>query len=170
MIRSQLIPALCLLSLILPFRAFAKGDPELTQFGRDIRIETGQRVGEVTCFNCSIYIAGESSGELTTFHGNIIVESGGSIAGDVTAIWGDVRMQPGTQIAGEVTALAGAVRRSPQSSIAGDVTSFEGTKWVLAIVVPPLLVLGLIVALIVWLVQRSRRPVQIPQTTLAAQR
>jgi hypothetical protein len=169
MTRFSLVRALCLLLLTIPACAFAKGDPELTQFGHDIRVEAGQKVGEVTCFNCSIYIAGESSGELTTLHGNIIVESGGSIAGDVTAIWGDVRMQPGTQIAGEVTALAGGVRRSPQSSIAGDVTSFEGTKWVLLIIVPPLLVLGFVVALIVWLVQR-RRPAQLPQPTFATQR
>lgn len=169
MTRSCLARVLCFLLLTIPACAFAKNDPELTQFGRDIRVEAGQKAGEVTCFNCSIYIAGETSGEVTALHGNIILESGGSIAGDVTAIWGDVRLQAGTKIAGEVTALAGGVRRSPQSSIAGDVTSFEGTKWVLVIVVPPLLFLGLLVALIVWLVQRSRRPAQMPQPAFATQ-
>ena len=170
MIRLGLVRVLCFLLLTIPVRAFAVNNPELTQFGRDIRIEAGQKVGEVTCINCSIYIAGESAGEVTAIHGNVVLETGGSIAGDTTTVWGDVRLQPGTQIAGEVTAVAGAVRRSPQSSIAGDVTSLEGTKWVLAIVVPPLFILGLIVALILWLVQRSRRPVQIPQATLATQR
>lgn len=157
---------LCVLALSIC--ALAKDKPEQTQFGHDIRIEAGQKVGDVTCINCSIYIAGESAGELTTVHGNVVVETGGSIAGDVTAIWGDVRMQPGSQIAGEVTAVAGGVRRNAQSSIAGDVTSLEGAQWMLAILLPPIFILGLIVALIIWLVQRSRRTTPVPQPYLAA--
>jgi hypothetical protein len=155
------VVALCSLS-------FAKNNPEQTQFGHDIRVEAGQKVGEVTCINCSVYMAGESAGEVTAVHGNVVVETGGSIAGDVTAVWGDVRMQSGAQIAGDVTAVGGSVRRTAQSSIAGDVTSLEGTKWVLAVVLPPLFILGLIVALIIWLIQRSRRSSVAPQPYLAA--
>jgi hypothetical protein len=155
------VAALCSLS-------FAKNNPEQTQFGHDIRIEAGQKVGEVTCINCSVYMAGESAGEVTALHGNVEVETGGSIAGDVTAVWGDVRMQSGAQIAGDVTAVGGSVRRTAQSSIAGDVTSLEGTKWVLAVVLPPLFILGLIVALIIWLIQRSRGSSVAPQPYLAA--
>jgi hypothetical protein len=125
----RLVPVLCFLLLVLPLYAFAKNEPELTQFGRDIRIEAGQKVGEVICINCSVYIAGESSGEVTAIHGNVVLETGGSIAGDTTAVWGDVRLQPGTEIAGEVTAVAGAVRRSPQSSIAGDGSSASVHSW-----------------------------------------
>jgi hypothetical protein len=170
MTRSRIACVFCFLLLAIPASAFVKNDPELTQFGRDIRIEAGERMGDVTCINCSVYMAGQSSGEITTIHGNVILETGASVASDTTAVLGDVRLQPGTQIAGDVTAVGGAVRRSPQSSIAGDVTSLEGTKWVLAIVVPPLFMIGLIVALILWLVQRSRRPVQMPQASLAGQR
>jgi hypothetical protein len=157
---------LCVLALSLC--ALAKDKPEQTQFGHDIRVEAGQKVGDVTCINCSVYVAGESAGEVTTVHGNIILQPGGSIAGDVTAVLGDVRMQPGAQIAGDVTAVGGGVRRDTGSSIAGDVTSLEGTKWVLAIVVPPLFIIGLIVALIIWLIQRNRRPATVSQPYLAA--
>ena len=52
---------------------------------------------------------------------------------------------------------AAAVRRQQGSSVGGDIASLEGGKWLLAIFVPPLVFIGLIVALIVWLVQRSRR-------------
>jgi hypothetical protein len=77
-------------------------------------------------------------------------------------------MQPGSQIAGDVTAVAGGVRHSTGSSIAGDVTSLEGTKWLLAIILPPIFIIGLIVALIIWLIQRSRRPARVSQPYLAA--
>jgi hypothetical protein len=159
---------ICCVFWALSTCVLAKDKPELTQFGRDIRVEPGEKVGDLTCINCSIYVAGESAGEATTIHGNIIVESGGSIAGDVTAVWGDVRMQPGSQIAGDVTAVAGGVRHSTGSSIAGDVTSLEGTKWLLAIILPPIFIIGLIVALIIWLIQRSRRPARVSQPYLAA--
>ena len=166
MLRSILPYLLCILALSTC--VLAKGKPELTQFGHDIRVEPGESVADLTCINCSIYVAGESAGEATAIHGNIILEAGGSIAGDVTAVWGDVRMQPGSQIAGDVTAVAGGVRRSTGSSIAGDVTSLEGTKWLLAIILPPIFITGLIVALIIWLVQRSRRPARVSQPYLAA--
>ena len=160
MLRPLLCSLLCVLFLTL--YATAK-NPEQTQFNRDIRIDAGQKVGDVTCINCSIYIAGESSGEVTTIHGNIVLETGGAVAGEVTAVWGDVHVQTGSNIAGEVTAVAGAVRRSPGSSIAGDVTSLEGTVWVLAIILPPIFGLGLIAALVTWMVHRRRSRAAVPQ-------
>ena len=160
MLRPLFCSLLCVLFLTL--YATAK-NPEQTQFNRDIRIDAGQKVGDVTCINCSIYIAGESSGEVTTIHGNIVLETGGAVAGEVTAVWGDVHVQTGSNIAGEVTAVAGAVRRSPGSSIAGDVTSLEGTVWVLAIILPPIFGLGLIAALVTWMVHRRRSRAAVPQ-------
>ena len=163
MTRSRLPFVLCVLLLTVSFPSFAKDNPEETQFGHDIRVEAGQRVGDVTCIDCSIYIAGQSGGEVTAIHGNIVLESGGSIGGDVTTVWGDIRLSSGAQIGGDVAAIGGAVRREVGSIIGGDVTSLEGTKWVLAVIVPPLFVLGMIVALIIWLVQRARRPASVTQ-------
>lgn len=162
MLRPLLFSILCFLSL--SFYAAAR-NPEQTHFGRDIRIDAGQKLGDVTCINCSIYIAGESSGEVTSILGNVVLEGGGSVAGDVTAVWGDVHAQSGSNIAGEVTAVAGAVRRSPGSSIAGDVTSLEGTLWLMAVILPPLFFLGVIVALATWVVHRSRNRSGTPQQT-----
>jgi hypothetical protein len=83
--RFLLCSLLCLLTLNVC--AMAK-DTEQTQFGRDIRIEAGQKVGDVTCINCWVYIAGESSGEVTAIHGNVVLGAGASVAGEVTAVWG----------------------------------------------------------------------------------
>jgi hypothetical protein len=38
----------------------------------------------------------------------------------------------------------------------------EGTKWMLALVLPPLLLLGGIIALIIWLLQRNRNSAPVP--------
>jgi hypothetical protein len=155
MTRSSL--GLLLLLSILPITAVAKANPERTQFGRDIRVEAGEKAGDLVCINCSIYIRGEVTGDVNTIHGNITLEPGGSIGGDVAAILGDVRAQAGSRIGGDVAAVAGAVRRQPGSQVGGDIASMDGTKWLLAIFLPPLLFVGLVVALIVWLVQRGRR-------------
>ncbi len=156
MTRSSL--GVLLLLSISSLTAMAKDSPERTQFGRDIRVEAGEKTGDLTCINCSIHVRGEASGDVTAIHGNIMVESGGSVAGDVTAVWGDVRAESGSQIAGDLATVAGAVRRQPGSNVSGDVASLEGVKWLLAILLPPLVFIGLIIALIIWLVQRSHRP------------
>lgn len=147
-----------LLLLICCASLFAGNAPERTQFGRDIHVQAGERTADVTCFNCSIYFAGKAAGDVTSFHGNVVIENGAEVAGDVTSIWGNVRTESGTQIAGDLTAIAGSAHRDPQSTTAGAVTSLAGSKWLLAIVVPPLLFLGGIIALIIWLVQRNRTP------------
>ena len=159
-LRPLLCSLLCVLALSLCATAT---NPEQTQFGRDIRINAGQKVGDVTCINCSVYIAGEAAGEITVVHGNIVLEAGGSVTGDVTAVWGNVHTESGSNIAGEVTSFAGAVRRNPGSNISGDVTSLEGTAWLLAIILPPIFGLGMIAAFVTWIVHRRRSRATVPQ-------
>lgn len=149
-----------LLALVLAFTtsvAFAKSDgAEITQFGHDIRIGPDQKAGEVTCFNCSVYVQGQVAGEITTFHGNIVIEEDGMVGGEVTALLGDVRLSDGAKIAGELTVLGGKLRRPPTASVAGNVTVMEGAVWFYLMVVTPFLFLAGLIALIVWLVRRRR--------------
>jgi hypothetical protein len=152
--------SLLLLACSVPL--FAAKSTDRTQFGRDIHIAAGEKTGDVTCINCSIYLQGQAAGDVTAIHGNVTLETGSAVAGDVTAVWGNVRTESGTQIAGDLTAVAGAVHRDPQSTTSGDVTSLEGTKWMLAIIAPPIVFLGGILALIIWLVQRSRASAAAP--------
>jgi cytoskeletal protein CcmA (bactofilin family) len=143
--------------------AFARtSTSEITQFGHDIRVAEDQRVGDVTCFNCSVYVRGQVAGEITTFHGNVVIEENGMAGGEVTAFFGDVRLENEAKIAGEVTVFGGKVRRPPTANIAGDVTVFQGATWVILLLVSPCLVLAAIIALIIWLVRRRR-----PATALA---
>ncbi len=146
---------------VLSGNVLAKSRPDRTQFNRDIRVESGEKTGDVTCFNCSIYIRGEVSGDATAFHGRIVVETGASVAGDATAFLGDVRVEPGSRLAGDVTVFGGSLHRDTGAAVAGDVTSFENKVWVFLILLIPLVFVGLIIALIVWLVERSRRSVPV---------
>ncbi len=159
---------LCALSaILLPSVAFAaKGNADRFQINHDIRIQPEDEVGDVTCINCSVYVRGRVSGDVTTINGNVVAEQGAAIAGDVTAIRGDARIDNGTQVAGDLTAIGGNVRRSPQASVAGDVTSMGGGGWVFLVFLLPFTFLGGIIALIIWLIQRSRRPVPVPAYTL----
>jgi len=142
--------------------SFAASSPDRTQFGSDIHVQAGEKTADVTCINCSVYVRGQVSGDVTAIHGNIVLESGAAVAGDITAIWGNIRTESGTQNAGDLTAVAGSVHRDPQSTSAGDVTALEGTKWLLAIIVPPIIFLGGVIALIIWLVQRNRTSAPAP--------
>ena len=154
------LSSLLLIAFCAPL--FAASAPDRTQFGRDIRVQPGERTADVTCLGCSIYFAGKAAGDVTAIHGNVVIEGGAEVAGDVTAVWGNVRTENATQIAGDITAIAGSARRDPQSMSSGDVTSLEGTKWLLAIILPPLLFLGGIIALIIWLIQRNRGSAPVP--------
>jgi hypothetical protein len=99
---------------------------------------------------------------VTAIHGNVVVEQGARVAGDVAVILGDLRVQSTAQVAGDVVTIGGTVRREPQASVAGDVTSLEGVGWAILIFLLPLALVGGTIALIVWLIARTRKPAPIP--------
>jgi hypothetical protein len=151
-----------LLCVVLPTAAWAKDNPDRTQFNRDIRIEANEKTADATCINCSIYVRGQVAGDVTAIHGNIVLHQGASVAGDATTVLGNIRVEGGTSVAGDLTSVGGAVRRDSGASVAGDVTSLESKALVVLIIISPLVVLGLIIALVVWLVQRNRRTAPAP--------
>ncbi len=144
----------------------AETHPDRFQMNHDIRIQPDEKVGDVTCIGCSVYVRGQVSGDVTTIAGSVVAESGASIAGDVTAIGGNARLEGGTQVAGDLTTIGGALRRDPQAAVAGDVTNMGSRGWIFLIFLLPFAFLGGIIALIIWLIQRSRRPTQVPAYTL----
>ncbi len=151
----------CLAALVfllgLSGLVMAEDNPSRAQTNRDIRVEPGQKVGDLSCINCSIYIRGEVAGDVFALHGNVVIEGGASVAGDIATLFGNIRVANGGSVAGDVAAIGGAVRRQPQAAIAGDVTSLEGKGWLLLLLLCPLVILALMIALIVWLVHLCRR-------------
>lgn len=147
-----------ILALSLSGTAFAKDNSSYTEFGHDISIGPNQHVGDVTCLGCSIHVHGQVTGDVTTIAGNIILEDQAKVSGDVTAIAGDARLAQGVQVAGDATVIGGELRRDPQATVAGDVTSMFGRGWFALIVLIPFMILGLLVAFVIWLIQRLRSP------------
>jgi hypothetical protein len=168
MTRFSPLSAFCMIAIFLvpSARLAAETNPDRFQMNHDIRIQPDEKVGDVTCIGCSVYVRGQVSGDVTSIAGSVIAEPGASIAGDVTTIGGDVRVESGTQVAGDLTAIGGDLRRNPQASVAGNVTTMGGHGWVFVIFLLPFVILGGIVALIIWLIQRSRRPAALPAYTL----
>lgn len=160
--------AFCLFAIfLLPTSGLAaETHPDRFQMNHDIHVQPDEKVGDVTCIGCSVYVRGQVSGDVTTIVGSVIAEPGASIAGDVTAIAGNARIESGTQVAGDLTAIGGDLRRDPQATVTGNVTTIGGHGWVFLIFVLPFVFLGGIIALIIWLIQRSRRPTPVPAYSL----
>ena len=162
-LQSLTIPLVTMLLAVLAgaIPAAAATNAERFQMGRDIRVEANDKTGDVSCINCSVYVQGHVSGDIFALNGNIVLEKGAAVSGDLAAIGGDVRLEDGTGVGGEVAAIGGMVRRDPGATIAGDVTAMGGKGWLLMIVLSPFLVMVGIIAFIVWLVRRNRRPVPV---------
>lgn len=145
-----------------PLHAANNGDRDRTEFRRDIHVGTGENVADLTCFFCSIYIRGNAAGDVTAFGGRVEIEDPAQVAGDITTILGDVNVGAGTKIAGDLTAVGGSVQRASDAQISGDVTAIRRGWWVTLLLVSPLIVLGILIAAIIWLIQYLRRPRSLP--------
>jgi cytoskeletal protein CcmA (bactofilin family) len=153
--------ALCaftLFCLALSSVAFAKDNPSYTQFGHNITIGPNDQVRDLTCFACSIRVRGQVAGDVTALGGSIVIEDNAQVAGDITTFGGDIRLDQGAKVTGDATVFGGQIRRDPAATISGDVTSMGGHGWLVPILLAPFLALGLLVAFVIWLVQRRRGP------------
>jgi hypothetical protein len=153
--RRLLISFIGFAALCIP--AFADGSHDRTQFGHDITIGPDETVSEATCFGCSVRVRGHVESDVTTFGGSVIVEDSGEIASDLTSFGGDVRLDKGSKV-NNITVFGGRIRRDPEAAVEGDVTTFTGSYWMFLIFGLPFLVVGAVIALIVWLVRRLTRP------------
>jgi hypothetical protein len=156
--RNRLLGAATACFLTLSTVAFATAKADRTQFGHDISVGPSEQVSDVTCIGCSIRIRGQVSGDATTLGGSIFIEDQGQVTGDVTAVAGDARLGKEVQVVGDVTVVGGGLRYDPHASISGDITNVGGRGWIIPILLLPFVIVGLLIALVIWLIQRSRRP------------
>ena len=152
-------------AMLLMTSSMARADAEQFQMGHDIHVSENQSTGDLTCFNCSIYVRGRVKGNAFVLNGDFVVEEGGELAGDVSTLRGDIRVADGAKIAGDVAAVAGTVRKQPAGVIGGEVASLGGTGWLLLVILVPIFFLGGVIALIVWLLQRNHAPSGVPVRT-----
>jgi hypothetical protein len=152
-----LLPACLLICGSLSTAVFANEGRDRTQVGSNISVAPNEEVGEVTCFGCSVRVRGQVSGDVTTFGGTIVIEDQGQVGGDLTTFGGGIRLGKEVTVNGDVTVFGGRIQRDPAATVGGDVTTMGGPGWVLLIFVAPIVVLGLFVALIVWVIRRLLR-------------
>jgi predicted acyltransferase (DUF342 family) len=138
--------------------AFARNQSDHTSWGNNINIGPNEQASDVTCMACNIRVRGQVAGDATAIGGSIVIEGQGQVSGDVTAIAGNARLDKEAKVAGDVTVIGGELRRDPEASVSRDVTAMGGHGWMVPILVAPFVILGMLVALVVWLVQRARRP------------
>jgi hypothetical protein len=148
--------------LILPVSFAAAQDHSEFQMSHDIRVDPGQETNDLSCINCSIRIQGNVKGDVFAMNGNVVLEQGAQVSGDISTIHGDVRLGQGSKVGGDIAAIAGTVRRDSQAAVGGDIASMAGAGWSLLVFIVPLMLLGGFIALIIWLIQRSRRPAAMP--------
>jgi len=129
-----------------------------TQFGTDITVGPSEKVGDVTCFGCSVRVRGHVASDVTVLFGTVTIADQGEVAGDVTDFGRGVRLDKSVKVGGDVTVFGGPVRRDPEASVGGDVTTFNGIIWLFVVFGLPLVIVAGIVALIVWIVRRATRP------------
>ena len=165
MLRTLVLGFTFSLAMLVLTSPMARADAEQFQMGHDIHVSENQSTGDLTCFNCSIYVRGKVKGDAVVLNGDLVVEQGGELAGDVTTLRGDIRIADGAKIAGDVTSVAGTVRKQPAGIIGGEVASLGGTGWLLLIVMVPVFLLGGLIALIDWLLQRNHAPSGVPVRT-----
>ena len=70
---------------------------------------------------------------------------------------GGMRLDRAAKVGGDVTVFGGRIHRDADASVGGDVTNFGGTIWLVVVFGLPLVLLGAMIALIVWLVRRLMR-------------
>ena len=146
---------LLLLAMLAPPSLHAGGKGDQVHFGNRIVVEENEQAGDVVCIGWSISMNG-SCGDVVAIGGSISVN--GAVKGDTVAVGGHVQLGQDASVSGDVVAIGGGLSRHPNAVVKGDITSQSGAPILLALVIVPLLPVILIVALIVWLVNRSRRP------------
>ncbi|MFZ0760156.1 MAG: hypothetical protein WAM69_09420 [Candidatus Sulfotelmatobacter sp.] len=148
--------ACVLVCLILSTAVFAAAKADRTQFGNNINIGPNEEVADVTCVGCSIRVRGQVSGDATAVAGSVLLADQAQVAGDVTAVAGDIELDNQVKVGGDVTVVGGKLRRGPQASVSGDVTTVGGRGWIVPILLTPFVFLGLLIAFVIWLIQRLR--------------
>lgn len=138
--------------------SFADGNHERTQVGSNISIGPNEEVSEATCFGCSIRVRGHVTGDVTAFGGSIAIEDQGQVNGDAITFGGSIRLDKEVKVAGDVTVFGGRIHRDPAATVGGDVTNLGGPGWIILLLAVPFVMLGLLVALLVWGIRRLLRP------------
>ena len=141
--------------------AFARSSNDRAGVGGDITIAEGETAGDIACAFCTVRVHGEVKGDIATFLGSVVVDSGRTISGDVASLGGDLVLGQDATVGGDVAIAAGDLKLADGAVIHGEQKILPGRLWLLLPLTPFLILAGLI-WLIVSIVRRNRYPYPIP--------
>ncbi|MBN1337103.1 MAG: polymer-forming cytoskeletal protein [Deltaproteobacteria bacterium] len=100
----------------------------LQSFGRPLRVAEGERVAEAVAFGAAVEVAGDVTGDVVSFGGDVDVRATGRVEGDAVSFGGEVRVEDGGTVLGDRTGIAQVPTRLDPSSV----TSFlaRGGSWI----------------------------------------
>ena len=131
------------------------GERSRVAFGETITVDQGQTAGDIVCAFCTVKIRGDVTGDMVTFFGTVDVGEGRAISGDVVTFGGGLNLANEARIGGDLVLFGGALDQASSVQIHGDRVVFAGEGWLLVMLLPLLLPIG-VVWLIVWLFRRRR--------------
>ncbi len=156
--RAQWLLAAALLFVTLtPGMLHARGGDQV-HVGQDMTVGDNENAGDLVCIGCSIRVEG-TCGDVVAIGGSIAVD--GNVKGSVVAVGGGVLLGDNASVSEDVVTVGGHLSRHPNAVVKGDVSVQSGAPILIAVILVPLLPVFLIVALVVWLVRRNRRPVPV---------
>jgi hypothetical protein len=134
---------------------FANSSQDRVGFGTDIVIADGESAGDIACAFCTVRVHGDVRGDIATFLGTVTVDADRTISGDVASLGGDLIMGEDASVGGDVAIAAGETKMASGAAIRGEQTVMPGRIWLL-LPFAPLLILGGVIWLIVYVVRRNR--------------
>jgi hypothetical protein len=159
--RLRLLNACLLAAAIAVSATPAFANKDIVQFGTSIHVGPDTTVHDVVCFFCSVdnqgtvegdtvvffgdvHISGHSNHDVVNFFGTVKAEDDSSIGNSLVSMFGSVRLGENVSIGRDLVAMFGGFRAAPTVSVGGDRVVQPG--WILW---GPLLIVGLIIALVV---------------------
>jgi hypothetical protein len=151
--RLLLASALLLLTAVGP--TLARADNDRVSFGSNITVAEDESAGDIACAFCTVRVHGSVKGDLACAFCSVSVDDNQAISGDVAMLGGDLDLRKEAEVGGDVNIVAGQTNLASGASIHGSRKVLPGRLWLL-LPFSPLLILGGIIWLIVYLVQRNR--------------
>jgi hypothetical protein len=130
-------------------------DGDRVSVGHSIDVGENENAGNVVCIGCSARVEG-TSGDVVVIGGTARVE--GTVKGDVVTIGGGILLGENASVYGDVVTVGGTLSRHPNAMVKGTISAQSGVLVLVGVFLFPVILLILLIALIVWLVSRSRRP------------
>jgi len=147
----------------------AHANKDAVQFGSNIVVPEGQSVHDAVCFFCSVnakgdidhdvvvffgnvHIAHQSKHDVVVFFGTVRAEDDAAVGHDVVNFFGNVHLGENATVGNDLVVMFGGLQAADSANIAGN--RIAQPIWVFW---TPMIVLGLIIALIVREIRAAHR-------------